>query len=293
MDNPVRAIIASVDEDLLPLSTLLHQKGVRHRIFEDSGQQVLEVMREEQVAEVRELYRAWRAGEVNIQLFRNKAPLPSMKTAGRGSWRRAPVTMTLICLSVLGFALVYLTDLSAMVRALTYRPIGVRGGELVFLDIGVEYWRLVTPAFLHFSWLHIAFNSLWLWELGTRAEQVVGRFNMFMLFLVIAVVSNASQDWFGGPGLFGGMSGVVYGMLGFTWVAPMLQPRWQMQPSHALVAFMVGWLLLCASGIVEQLGMGAIANAAHFGGLVCGAVLGTIFGALSRFGGDKGDHGPV
>ena len=74
------------------------------------------------------------------------------------------------------------------------------------------------------------------------------------------------------------MSGVVYGLLGFSWVAPLLQPAWRIQPSPALMLFMVGWLVLCMSGLVEVLGFGAIANAAHLGGLLCGALLGAVFG---------------
>lgn len=46
--------------------------------------------------------------------------------------------------------------------------------------------------------------------------------------------------------------------------------------------FMVGWLLACMLGVVEGLGFGAIANAAHLGGLLCGAVLGALFGLISR-----------
>ncbi len=158
---------------------------------------------------------------------------------------------------------------------------------MLFQNFNGQYWRLVTPVFLHFGWLHIVFNSLWLWDLGRRVEQVLGHFNMFMLFLVIAVVSNVSQFEFGGAGLFGGMSGVVYGLLGFSWVAPLLQPGWQIQPSSPIMLFMVGWLVACMAGMVEVLGFGAIANAAHVGGLLCGAVLGAVFGTLSRAGGDK------
>jgi GlpG protein len=131
------------------------------------------------------------------------------------------------------------------------------------------------------------FNSLWLWDLGGRVERVLGHFNMFMLFLVIAVVSNFSQFAFDGASLFGGMSGVVYGLLGFSWVAPLLQPLWRIQPSRSIMILMVGWLLACMVGVVEVLGFGAIANAAHVGGLLCGAVLGALFGALSRYSGDK------
>jgi len=50
-----------------------------------------------------------------------------------------------------------------------------------------------------------------------------------------------------GP-LFGGMSGVVYGLLGFSWVGPLVQPRWLIQPSSTLMLIMVGWLVLCLVG---------------------------------------------
>ena len=106
--------------------------------------------------------------------------------------------------------------------------------------------------------------------------------NMFMLFLVIALVSNASQFAMGGPSLFGGMSGVVYGLLGFCWVGAKVQPRWEFEPARSIMLFMVGWLVLCMLGVVEVMGFGAIANAAHAGGLLCGAVLGGAFGLMSR-----------
>ena len=50
---------------------------------------------------------------------------------------------------------------------------------------------------------------------------------------------------------------------------------------------MVGWLVFCLVGVVEVLGFGAIANAAHLGGLIAGIVLGSAFGLLSRFSRDK------
>tara|TARA_R110002124_G_scaffold57039_3_gene160223 strand:- start:2988 stop:3848 length:861 start_codon:yes stop_codon:yes gene_type:complete len=276
------ALNVAVEEDLLPLSTLLHQRGVMHRIFEEGGQQVVMVARADQAAQVQELYRAWRAGEVRIELSkRQQASAPTAPDTIL--WRQVPVTLALIVLSFCGFLLVYLHAPLDWLSYLTFSPIRLSGDQLVFESMSGQYWRLVTPVFIHFGWLHIVFNSLWLWELGGRVERVLGHFNMFMLFLVIAVVSNFSQFGFGGAGLFGGMSGVVYGMLGFSWVAPLLQPQWAIQPSKSIMILMVGWLVVCMLGVVEVLGFGAIANAAHVGGLVCGALLGAVFGVFSKY----------
>ncbi len=278
------ALDVDVEEDLLPLSTLLHQRGVVHRVYEENGRQVLKVQRRDQAAQVAALYRAWRAGEVKIELT---GAAPSVRMAGSVKWRAAPVTLALIALSVLGFLLIYLNAPLKWLSLFTFLPFQVVGGQPVFADMQGQYWRLVTPAFLHFGWLHIVFNSLWTWELGSRIERVMGKLNMLLLFLVIAVVSNTAQYLFGGPGIFGGMSGVVYGLLGFAWVAPLLQPRWRIQPARAIMIVMVGWLVVCMVGLVQVLGFGAIANAAHLGGLLCGALLGAAFGLLSRLEPDK------
>jgi GlpG protein len=290
MAENYRALSVAIDEDLKPLAAVLARHGVSHRIFEEGGRQVVLVEHAEQAEQVRSLYDAWRAGEVRIEL----APRATGISQGFDvRWSRAPVTLFLILLSIAGFAVVYLNAPMTWISYLTFNPFSLAGGEIRFHPVDGQYWRLVTPVFLHFGWLHIVFNCLWLWELGGRVEQVMGRVNMLMLFLVIAAVSNVSQFVFGGPGLFGGMSGVVYGLLGFSWVAPLVQPAWPIQPSRPIMLLMVGWLVVCMVGVVEVLGFGAIANAAHLGGLLCGAALGGIFGAWSRRGGDKPRVPPV
>ena len=267
MQSTYQALSVALEEDLLPLSALLRQRGVMHRIFEEGGRQVVLVSGQDQVQQVQDLYQAWRI------------PI-------RAVLLNTPVTLALILLSIGGF-LMYLYTPTSWLTALSFSSSQVSDNQSLFQAIDGQYWRLITPAFLHFGWLHIVFNCLWLWDLGRRVEQVMGHLNMFMLFLVIAVVSNASQFEFGGGGLFGGMSGVVYGLLGFSWAAPQLQPAWPIQPPKAVMIFMVGWLVVCMSGMVEVLGFGAIANAAHLGGLLCGAVVGVVFAGFSRLDSDK------
>ena len=285
MSDYCHALDVPLDEDLAPLAALLQQHGVVHRIFEREGRQVVMVLDTSQAEQVKILYEHWRGGRVKIE----EEPLSDKrpKTGSGLQWRSRGVTLLLIGFCVLGFLLVYLQAPMNWIAVLTYAPFEMSGDQIRFGEMHGQYWRLITPVFLHFGWLHIVFNSLWLWELGGRIEQVLGHFNLLMLFLVIALVSNTAQYAFGGPSLFGGMSGVVYGLLGFSWVAPLLQPAWQIQPTRAIMVLMVGWLVLCMVGVIEVLGFGAIANAAHLGGLLCGAVLGVAFGALSRADSDK------
>jgi rhomboid protease GlpG len=285
MNYHITALERDISEDLLPLSAVLHQRGVAHRIFEENGRQVVKVGREEQVAVVASLYGAWREGEFRIERVAGGRDVDA-PTAGDSlslAGRIAPVTLALIALSVAGFLLYYFRAPMEWLSLLTFTPFTVMDGQIQFSNFSGQYWRLISPAFLHFGWLHIAFNSLWLWELGAKIERKLGGLNMLLLFFTIALVSNSAQFVFGGPGLFGGMSGVVYGLLGFGWAGARLQPDWaSMQPPQAVMILMVGWLFLCIFGVVEVLGFGAIANAAHLGGLLAGAVLGVAFGFLSR-----------
>ena len=284
MQDTYQALSVALDEDLLPLSGLLHQHGVMHRIFEEGGRQVVLVGRQDQAQQVKDLYQAWRTGDVRIELARHATQDTAIPMSA--ALRSASVTFVLILLSIGGF-LIYLYAPINWLTSLTFSSSQIGDNQTLLQAVDGQYWRLMTPAFLHFGWLHIVFNCLWLWDLGRRIEQVMGHLNMFMLFLVIAVVSNTSQFAFGGVGLFGGMSGVVYGLLGFSWIAPQVQPAWLIQPSRSIMIFMVGWLVVCMSGMIEVLGFGAIANAAHVGGLICGGIVGAVFAGFSRLDSDK------
>jgi GlpG protein len=255
-----------------------------HRIFEEGGRQVVLVGRQDQAQQVKDLYQAWRTGDVRIELARHATQDTAIPMSA--ALRSASVTFVLILLSIGGF-LIYLYAPINWLTSLTFSSSQIGDNQTLLQAVDGQYWRLMTPAFLHFGWLHIVFNCLWLWDLGRRIEQVMGHLNMFMLFLVIAVVSNTSQFAFGGGSLFGGMSGVVYGLLGFSWIAPQVQPAWLIQPSRSIMIFMVGWLVVCMSGMIEVLGFGAIANAAHVGGLICGGIVGAVFAGFSRLDSDK------
>jgi GlpG protein len=201
--------------------------------------------------------------------------------------RTVPATLVLILLSVIGFLLVYLRAPVELISSLTFSDFRFANGEIEFLPHRGEYWRLLTPMFLHFSWLHITFNCLWLWELGALIERRLGTTMLLPLVLVSGVVSNVSQYVFGGPSLFGGMSGVVYALLGFCWVYNALLPARILPLPRAVIYLMLGWLVFCFVAPTELLGLGSIANAAHLAGLLCGCGSGLFIGLWNRY---EGGH---
>ncbi len=131
-----------------------------------------------------------------------------------------------------------------------------------------QVWRLLTPVFLHFGILHIVFNMMWLADLGRTVESHHGSLAFGALVLVFALGSNIAQYIVSGP-MFGGMSGVVYGLFGYAW----LRARHDVTIPYALhsqtVVMMIVWFFVCLTGVV-----GPIANTAHAVGLVLGLILG-------------------
>ncbi len=133
-----------------------------------------------------------------------------------------------------------------------------------------EVWRLLSPIFIHLSYLHIIFNMMWLWDLGGTIETLQGRFNILTQVVVYGIVGNLAQYTFAGPA-FGGMSGVVYGLLGYMWMQGKFNPRFGASLPKEIVYMMLIWYFICWTGL-----LGPIANMAHTGGLLAGLIIGFV-----------------
>ncbi len=131
-----------------------------------------------------------------------------------------------------------------------------------------QIWRLFTPIFIHFGIIHLGFNMLWLWDLGNMVEDRKGTLFFALFILIVSGSSNWAQYLVSSPG-FGGMSGVVYGLLGYIWMKGKYDPASGLSLHKTTVAMMIGWYFLCLSGLV-----GHIANMAHTVGLVVGIAWG-------------------
>ncbi|MEZ6045961.1 MAG: rhomboid family intramembrane serine protease [Planctomycetaceae bacterium] len=138
-----------------------------------------------------------------------------------------------------------------------------------------EYWRYFTPIFIHYSFLHLLFNMMWMKDLGPVIESKTGSFLFLLIVAVIALVSNVAQLAIGQNPFFGGMSGVVFGLFGFIWLRGKLDTTSGMYMPPRLLAFLVIFQVLCFMGI-----LGNIANWAHLFGFISGAAIG---GSISLF----------
>ena len=195
-----------------------------------------------------------------------------MSTLDHNKWHLAVLANPIVSLLILG------SVLGAIVVEVSYPEPEYLLYNLFYngLEQG-EYLRLITPIFLHFGLMHLAFNSIWLAMLGSRIEQQRGSIHLLLLVMVCGAASNMVQYNWSGSMYFGGMSGVIYALLGYLWIGHKLRPATYEPLPNGIMLFMVGWLLFCMTGILEVLVGIGVANAAHFSGLISGLVFGLVF----------------
>lgn len=237
--------------------------------------------------DVRSLYERFPAGDPEQQLDIPEAGAALRRPGFVEQLRRSPATALILLLSLIVAALTLLGENLGTLRWLTFLEFRVVGDYIQFTPLADslaagQWWRLVTPMLIHFGFLHIAMNGMWYWELGRRIEQRQGSINLLGLTLLFSLVSNYAQYLFSGPSLFGGLSGVLYGLLGHCWIYQLLSPNPAYRLPRGVLAMMLVWLLICMSGLISVIGFGEIANAAHVGGLLVGCLTGLLGGLYSR-----------
>jgi GlpG protein len=149
-----------------------------------------------------------------------------------------------------------------------------------------ELWRFITPMFLHGDEVHLVFNMLWIFFLGSAIERLHGSLFFVLLAMGTQIAGMMLQvslsDAVFLPGALRGSpfaigaSGAVYGLFGFLWVRPLLDPRYPIHLVPMNIVLMLVWLVVCMTPLIDN-----VANGAHVGGLVAG-VLAALVGHVKR-----------
>lgn len=133
-----------------------------------------------------------------------------------------------------------------------------------------SWYKLISPAIIHLSITHICFNLFWWCWLGSRIEKTLGYLPLLSLFLLGSILPNFAQYHIYGP-MFGGLSGVNYALLGFSWIVTLLKPqRYKcIIMDKGIFGISILWATLGLIGL-----MPGMANGAHIGGLLTGLAIG-------------------
>lgn len=145
-----------------------------------------------------------------------------------------------------------------------------------------QFWRLFTPIFIHFGALHLIFNMMWFYQLGSMVEARQNSLFLLLFIAVSAAASNIAQYAlsehhvriadqiisFRSP-TFGGMSGVLYALAGYIWMQGKYNPASGLYLDRQTIVLLLIWLVVCYTGLV-----GPVANMAHVAGLLVGMAWG-------------------
>jgi len=155
----------------------------------------------------------------------------------------------------------------------------VAGAKVNALVEGGEWWRLISSAFLHGSFVHLVVNSVAVLLLGFYVEKTAGWSCLLLGFLVPAVTGSLASFVLG-KGASVGASGGMFGLLAAMLVLSLL--RWK-RLSPLTRPYAVG--LPAAVGAVS-VGYGLVAgnvdNAAHLGGAAGGVVVALLVHGAER-----------
>jgi rhomboid protease GluP len=163
---------------------------------------------------------------------------------------------------------------------------GARINEAIFAG---ELWRFLTPALLHGSLPHIAFNMYALLSFGTSLERHFGHGRFFLLYVLGAFAGNVASFLFS-PGYSIGASTAVFGLLGAEAIF-LIQNR-KVFPGQFRSA--IGNIIFIAAINLFIIGsLPGIDNWGHIGGLIGGLMFTSFAGPLWDFEGVYPTYYPV
>lgn len=139
---------------------------------------------------------------------------------------------------------------------------------------GGEWWRLVTPIFLHAGLLHFFFNSYLLLQLGPLVEEIYGSSRYWVIYLACGIGGSLASQ-LPRPVMTVGASGAIIGLIGLLLVHGYRRGSVLGQSMKQLTVRLLLYTLIMSL-------MFRIDHYAHAGGFVTGAFLAFVVPTADR-----------
>lgn len=180
-------------------------------------------------------------------------------------FRKPVVTYTFLGLQLIMFLLMTIDGGSTN----TFTLIGY-GAKFNPLLVAGEWWRLVTPIFLHIGWVHLIMNSVILYYLGIQLEETLGHWRFALIYLLSGILGNAASFAFNAFSVSAGASTSLFGLFGATLF---LGKTYTGNPAIQHMARNFGTLILI--NLVFGFFNTSVDLAGHIGGLAGGYLMST------------------
>lgn len=146
------------------------------------------------------------------------------------------------------------------------------GGNIRYLTLDHQWWRIITCCFLHIGILHLLLNMYALLYIGILLEPQLGRARFLSAYLFTGIMASLASLYWHPNTLSAGASGAIFGMYG-VFLALLTTNLIEKKRRSALlgsIGVFVAFNLLAGS-------KAGVDNAAHIGGLLSGIIIGYLF----------------
>lgn len=146
-----------------------------------------------------------------------------------------------------------------------------------YILVGGEYWRFLTPIFIHIGLEHIVMNSVFLYFLGNQIEETIGHWRFVVVYLLSGMMGNIASFAFS-DAISAGASTSLFGLFG----AIIYLSR-----NHGYIRFFRELGMEYKALIIINLVMGFIGSGTDNFGHVGGIIGGYLVTAVLSFRGDR------
>lgn len=278
---------ASPEINLTPITDRLWQSNIPHRVVMNKDSQDLWVARIEDAEQVKIWVQQWQAGELSAKADKAEALPWQVKLQQQiilaSRFPFTAITLLIIC------AIFFLQQFGFLPLEDWLLEAQYWSGEK--LDY-MSFWqndllRWWTPALIHLSFMHLLMNGFWWWILGREIEQHDGHLALIGLSIVLSVATAFAQYLAVGP-YFAGLSGVVYGLMGWAWGRQYLYRK--AYPDgvgrYQLPQWLFPFMMISMVVIMMVDGLGAslnIGHESHLSGAIVGVILAFLWPVNKQF----------
>lgn len=151
---------------------------------------------------------------------------------------------------------------------------GAKDNDLILQG---QYWRFVTPIFLHANALHVGLNMFNLAVLGVFVERLLGHMRFLLVYLVTGIISIIASFYFAPQEISVGASGAIFGLVGIYSIFVLTHRK---ALPHGGIPTLLWLVIIIGINLSIGLFVQNVDNYAHMGGLISGFLLGWEFAPL-------------
>ena len=143
-----------------------------------------------------------------------------------------------------------------------------------------QYWRFVTPIFLHANILHVSLNMLNLMVMGVFVERIFGHLRFLLIYMVTGVISIVASFYFSPQEISVGASGAIFGLVGAYSIFIFIHRK---AFRHGGIPALSWLVLIIGVNLAIGLIIPNVDNYAHVGGFLSGCIIGWFFAPFYVF----------